>query len=46
MKYILMCSCDSNDFEYNEDENVFVCKYCGNEYSEGLAGYHLLAEIG
>lgn len=40
MEYVLTCSCDSQDFTYNDDK--FTCIKCGQEYHEEDAGKHLL----
>ena len=40
MEYVLTCSCDSQDFTYNDDK--FTCIKCGQEYHEDDAGKHLL----
>ena len=40
MEYVLTCSCDSQDFTYNDDK--FTCIKCGQEYREEDAGKHLL----
>ena len=40
MEYVLTCSCDSQDFTYND--NKFTCIKCGQEYREEDAGKHLL----
>ena len=40
MEYVLTCSCDSQDFTYNDDK--FRCIKCGQEYHEDDAGKHLL----
>ena len=44
MEYVLTCSCDSQDFTYNDDK--FTCIKCGQEYHEDDAGKHLLETIG
>lgn len=41
MKYVLECSCDSDDFDYNEGK--FICCECGNELTEEKAGSYLIA---
>ena len=40
MEYVLTCSCDSQDFTYNDGK--FTCIKCGQEYHEDDAGKHLL----
>ena len=44
MRYVLACNCGSKDFDYDSGDSVFVCRECGCEIYEGVAGCELLGE--
>lgn len=42
MRFILVCDCGKDDFKYDSDASTFVCRNCGQEYTEEEAGHELL----
>ena len=43
-RFVLVCECDSDDFEHINDVDSFVCMNCGKVYNESEAGTNLLRE--
>lgn len=42
MRFVLVCDCGKEDFRYDADTSVFICRACGEEYTEEEAGHELL----
>ncbi len=45
MAYVLICKCvETTEFFYDEDKEIYVCAYCGNEIPVSEAGKYLIEE--
>lgn len=42
MKFVLVCDCGNEDFRYEADASIFICRTCGQVYTEEEAGHELL----
>ena len=46
MKFVLQCDCGSTDFDYVNvgSQSVFICKDCGESFTDDQAGHELISE--